>query len=76
MAVKLPAAATMVVTCGGASFLASRTAHTPRPAAERDQRRLGPEYRAQAQRGERREGYAREVGRCRRRPSCLESVGR
>ena len=49
MAAKLPAAATTVWVRAGASRLASRTAKTPEPSAQGDQRGLGAEDHAQAQ---------------------------
>ena len=76
MAVKLPAAAIIVVTCGGASFLASRTAHTPSPPPSAISGASGPSTTPRLSVANAARNHARQVGQGWRRPSRLESVGR
>ena len=61
IAAKLPADAMIVTAIGGTSFLTRRTVEGREPTADRDERRLGAEHRAEAQRRERGEDDAGQV---------------
>ena len=76
IAAKLPADAMIVRAIGGASFFEQVHGQRGESAADGDQRRLGAEDRAQAQRGQRGEDDAGQLAVDRRTAAGLEAEGR
>ena len=74
IAAKLPAVAITVLACGGRVARGEAHREHAEPAADRDQRRLRAEHRAERERGERGEEDARQLDRG-QRAAGLEPVG-